>query len=299
MSDPRLQVLVVDDQINLRRTMTGIIENWGCQVVDVETGYQAIECVKNIDFDLVFLDIKMPGINGIQTFREIKKLRPDSLAVMMTGFKIQEFIDAAFDEGAMCVVYKPFDPERIIHILRSAGRSCPVDFPTNIGSLIGKIQHEIGEVVIDESPIARVTVRIPDGELRALRLAAVAGPAAESAQTLSSSASLDGIAFYNNQAQVANHYQSHPLRSNFDIRLGVKSALAVPIRSDSGRILGSVAVSCCESDYFSPEAVEKFFGLARSVGNLMETTSQAEAEALHILNSAGFPATELLMGTNR
>ena len=161
MSDPRLQVLVVDDQINLRRTMTGIIENWGCQVVDVETGYQAIECVKNIDFDLVFLDIKMPGINGIQTFREIKKLRPDSLAVMMTGFKIQEFIDAAFDEGAMCVVYKPFDPERIIHILRSAGRSCLVDFPTNIGSLIGKIQQKIDEVVIEESPIAIAHPRLP------------------------------------------------------------------------------------------------------------------------------------------
>lgn len=299
MSDPRLQVLVVDDQISIRRTMTEIIKNWGCQVMDVEDGYQAIECVKNIDFDLVFLDIKMPGINGIQTFREIKKLRPDSLVVMMTGFKLQEFIDAAFDEGAVCVVYKPFDPERIIHILRSAVRSCPVDFPTNIGSLIGKIQHEIDAVVIDESPIARVTVRIPDGELRALRLAAVSGPAAESARTLISSASLDGIAFYSNQTQVVNHYQSHPLRSDSDTSLGVKSALAVPIRSDSGRILGSVAVSCCEPDYFSPEEVERFCGLARSVGNLMETTSQAEAEALHILNRSGFPAAETMTGTNR
>ena len=298
MDGTRPRILVVDDQTSIRRTMTGIIEDLGCRVVDVEDGYQAIECVKNINFDLVFLDIKMPGINGIQTFREIKKLRPDSLVVMMTGFKVQELIEDAFDEGAMCVVYKPFDPERIIHILRSTDRSCPADLPTNVGSLIGKIQHEI-DGVIKGSPIARVAVRIPDGELRALRLVAVSGPAAEYTQTLGSSASLGGIAFYSNQAQVANNYQSHPLRSESDICLGVKSALAVPIRSDSGRILGSVSVSCYEPNYFSPEVVGRFCGLARGVGNLMETTSPVEAEFLHMLNRIGFPAAEALMGANR
>ena len=189
MNHLRPRILIVDDQNGIRRTMTGIIEDLGFQVVDVEDGYQAIDRVKNTRFDLVFLDIKMPGINGIQTFREIKKLRPDSLVVMMTGFDVAELINASFDEGAICIVYKPFEPEQIVNIIRSAHKSCLAKLPTNIGALAGEIQREI-DGVITESPIARVTVRIPDGELRALRLLAVSGPAADHTQTLCSSASL-------------------------------------------------------------------------------------------------------------
>ena len=298
MNRAKQRILVVDDQTSIRRTMTGIIEDLGCSVVDAEDGYQAIESVKNMVFDLVFLDIKMPGINGIQTFREIKKLRPDSLVVMMTGYRVQESIDAAFDEGAMSVVYKPFYPERIIQILRSTDRTCPSDLPTSIGSLTGKIKREI-DGIVDQSPFARVTVRIPDGELRALRLVAVSGPATLPTPALGSPASLGGLAFYDNQAQVVNNYEDHPLRSESGISLGIKSALTVPIRSDSGRILGSVAVACYESNHFVPEVVETFCQLANGIGNLMEAASPAEAESLHMLNGAGFRAEEALMGANR
>lgn len=298
MNHPRPQILIVDDQNGIRRTMTGIIEDLGCQVVDVEDGYQAIGRVKNTRFDLVFLDIKMPGINGIQTFREIKKLRPDSLVAMMTGFDVPELIDSAFDEGAICVIYKPFDPEQIVNIIRSAHRSCVANLPTNIGALVGRIQHEI-DGVVTESPIARVMVRIPDAELRALRMLAVSGPASDHTQTLCSSASLGGRAFYGNETQVINDYRSHSLKSESEIGLGIKSALAVPIRSDSDRTLGSIAVYCYEADYFYTDAVDRFRVLARDVGNLMETISPAEAEFLHGLNGAGVSTAPALVDVNR
>ena len=298
MNHPRPQILIVDDQNGIRRVMTGIIEDLGFEVVDVEDGYHAIDKIKSTRFDLVFLDIKMPGINGVQTFREIKKLRPDSLVVMMTGFDVGELINAACDEGAIGVVYKPFGPEEIINVIDSAHKACQAKLPTEIGALVGKIQREF-EGVIADSPIARVTVRIPDGELRALRLLAVSGPAADHTQTLCSSASLGGIAFYGNETQVINDYQSHPLKSESEVGLGIKSALAVPIRADSEMTLGSVAVSCYEADYFNPGEVERFRGLARGVGNLMETASPAEAKFLHGLIGAGFSTSQTLVDVNR
>ncbi len=152
--------------------MTVIMETWGCLVVDVEDGYHAIESVKNDDFDLVFLAIKMPGINGVQAFREIKKLKPDSLVVVMTGCRVQELIDAAVDEGVISVVLKPFEPKQITQIVQAAHGLCPERLPSNIGAIAGQIQ-KILDGIVEVSPLARLTVRVPDNELKALRLLAV------------------------------------------------------------------------------------------------------------------------------
>ncbi len=113
------KVLVVDDQRVLRLSLAGIIEDQGYDVTDVEDGYQAIEAVRASDFDLVFMDIKMPGINGVDTYREIKKIRPESVVVMMTGFSVEELVKDALSEGAYAVIYKPFDMHQIIDIMQA------------------------------------------------------------------------------------------------------------------------------------------------------------------------------------
>ncbi len=290
MHQPILRVLIVDDQVSIRRTMTVIMENWGCQVVDVEDGYHAIDVVKNDRFDLVFLDIKMPGINGVQTYREIKKIRPDSLVVMMTGFDIRDLIDAAVDEGVMSVVLKPFQPKQIVQILGAVNGLCPERLPSNIAALTGQIKQRT-QTFIDDSPIAQIAVRLPDDGLRALRLLAAYGPASEHAQPLESFASLPGTAFYNDEIQVINDLQNHSLAYESDVALGAQSALAVPIRSGSDRILGSVSASCYESGYFDQDVVGKFMGLARTIGGLMESASPVEAQFLHGMGRVGIPAT--------
>ena len=67
-------VLVVDDQIGMLETFTDILEDRGFDVVTADDGFSAIRKVKEQSFDLIFMDIKMPGITGVQTFREIKKM---------------------------------------------------------------------------------------------------------------------------------------------------------------------------------------------------------------------------------
>ena len=123
MGNEKGKVLVVDDQRVLRLSLAGIIEDQWYEVTDVEDGDQAIEAVRESNYDLVFMDIKMPGINGVQAFREIKKINPDSVVVMMTGFAVEDLVKDALEEGAFTVVYKPFELERVITLIDSVFKS--------------------------------------------------------------------------------------------------------------------------------------------------------------------------------
>ena len=113
-------ILVVDDLKGSRLTLRGVLEDEGHNVVLAENGYQAIEAAKHIPFDLIFMDIKMPGINGVQTFREVKKSNPQAAVIMMTAYSVEDLIREALEEGAYAVVYKPFDMEHIVSIIESA-----------------------------------------------------------------------------------------------------------------------------------------------------------------------------------
>ena len=113
-------ILVVDDIKSIRLTLSGILGDEGYNVVLAEDGYQAIEAASQTPFDFIFMDIKMPGINGVQTFREIKKINPEAVVIMMTAYSVEDLIREALEEGAYAVVYKPFDIEKIVSIIESA-----------------------------------------------------------------------------------------------------------------------------------------------------------------------------------
>ncbi|MBC8280907.1 MAG: response regulator [Chloroflexi bacterium] len=112
-------VLVVDDDNGIRFTLEGIIDDEGYSVCGAADGYQAIELVKRITFQWVFMDIKMPGLNGVETFLEIKKISPESQVVMMTGFSVEPLVKQALEEGVFAVLYKPLPVEQILNILKS------------------------------------------------------------------------------------------------------------------------------------------------------------------------------------
>src|SRR4030043_1636697 len=114
----KTNILVVDDLRSMRLTLGGILEDKGHEVVTVENGYQAIEAVKKAHFDAIFMDIKMPGINGVQTFREIKKIDPRAAVVMMTAYSVEDLVKEAMEEGAYTIVYKPFDIDKIIALIK-------------------------------------------------------------------------------------------------------------------------------------------------------------------------------------
>lgn len=119
MMDSRPKVMVVDDNPGMRQTLEGIIEAEGFKVVAALDGYQAIRLARDAHYPLIFMDMVMPGINGVDTYREIKKIRPGSVVQMMTGFSVATLEADALEEGAYGVIYKPFDMAQIIEIART------------------------------------------------------------------------------------------------------------------------------------------------------------------------------------
>lgn len=117
MLNTRPKIMVVDDDPGMRLVLEGIIDEEGFDVVGAADGYQAIDLAKETPFDLVFMDIKMPGINGVEAYREIKKVSPKSVVVMITGFALDELIEEALKEGAYAIIYKPFEVGQILAIV--------------------------------------------------------------------------------------------------------------------------------------------------------------------------------------
>lgn len=114
-----IKVMVVDDQLGMRATLGGILKRKGYEVTMAEDGYKAIEEVKKDFYRIIFMDIKMPGINGVETFIQIKSLSPQTTVIMMTAFAMEELIKKAIQEGAYSVLYKPLDMEKVFSIVET------------------------------------------------------------------------------------------------------------------------------------------------------------------------------------
>ena len=119
MTENHQRIMVVDDEQGIVTTLAAILEDEGYDVIGVDDGYQAIALAKESLFALIFMDVKMPGINGVETFREIKRISPDSVVVMMTGFSVEELVKDALEEGAYAIIYKPFEMGQILDIVQS------------------------------------------------------------------------------------------------------------------------------------------------------------------------------------
>ncbi|HBU08546.1 MAG TPA: hypothetical protein DEA99_05005 [Candidatus Omnitrophica bacterium] len=106
----KLKVLVVDDEKVIRDFLSRFLSLQLAQVKTAADGEAAIELAKTEEFDLVFLDIRMPKMNGLETFGELKKITPDLACVFMTGYASAEedLINKIKYEGIMCV-RKPFE----------------------------------------------------------------------------------------------------------------------------------------------------------------------------------------------
>ena len=115
----RPRIMVVDDDSGIRTTLEAIIEDAGYEVIGVDNGYEAIELARTAPSDLIFLDINMPGINGVETFRGIKEANPEIVVVMMTAHAMAGLVEEALAEGAYAVVYKPLDVGQLIDTIQS------------------------------------------------------------------------------------------------------------------------------------------------------------------------------------
>lgn len=110
------RIMVVDDDVALRFTLQEILMEEGRDVVSAEDGFQAVQMASESRIDLIFMDIQMPGMNGVDAFLAIKKILPECVVVLMTGYAVEDLIKKAWSEGAMNVLSKPVSIEQILEI---------------------------------------------------------------------------------------------------------------------------------------------------------------------------------------
>ena len=114
-------ILVLDDDLGIRESLSLVLGDAGYQVDTVESGEQGIERVRNNNYDLVFLDIKMAGMDGIETLREIRKMGKKIPVYIITAFQKEYFrqLEGAMQDGIdFEVIEKPFDRKRLLLLVK-------------------------------------------------------------------------------------------------------------------------------------------------------------------------------------
>jgi len=115
--DKKFSILVVDDNISFCKTMSFVLKHKGYAVTTAKDGPKAIENVKKRSFGIIFMDIKMPFMDGVETYKRIKKIRPEAIVIMMTAYAVEELVQEALQEGANEIIYKPLDIENIVDLI--------------------------------------------------------------------------------------------------------------------------------------------------------------------------------------
>lgn len=105
-------ILIVDDDADICDTLTQILEVQGYEVLSAKSGEEAVMMTKGTSFQIAFIDIKLPKIDGLETLLRLKEINPDIIVIMMTGFRneVKEALDKAQAASAITCLYKPFDP---------------------------------------------------------------------------------------------------------------------------------------------------------------------------------------------
>lgn len=114
------RILVVDDNEEFCQNVTDILEMRDCDVMRAYTGLKALEMVKQNGYDLVLMDIKMPVMDGVETFKKIKEVAPGVPVIMVTAYALEQLIREALREGAYGFLKKPLDFDLLLILIDKA-----------------------------------------------------------------------------------------------------------------------------------------------------------------------------------
>ncbi len=113
-------ILVVDDELNIRRILQMAFDKVGYQTLVAEDAREAIKLLESEKFDLVITDVTMPGMNGYDLQKQIQQVFPDLPVIIMTAFGTIPQAVAAIRNGAFEYITKPFDLDQLKRIVSAA-----------------------------------------------------------------------------------------------------------------------------------------------------------------------------------
>jgi CheY-like chemotaxis protein len=116
----KLNILVVEDDPDLAESIAEALGLSGHKVRIAPNGAEAVKCFDEMKYDLSFIDVRMPVMNGVDCFFAIRARYPDARIVLMTGFK-EPAVEKALNAGALALLHKPFRIEEVMKIARQFG----------------------------------------------------------------------------------------------------------------------------------------------------------------------------------
>lgn len=116
----RFKVLVVDDEEDFLETIVKRLQDRNLEVTGVESGVKALQIIDEQDFDVVVMDVRMPGLDGIETLKELKKKKPLIEVIMLTGHASVESGIQGMQLGAFDYVMKPVPLDELLDKMRQA-----------------------------------------------------------------------------------------------------------------------------------------------------------------------------------
>jgi DNA-binding NtrC family response regulator len=118
-------ILVVDDDAQLRQEMAGILDRAGWRTVQVHDGQGAVDALCKRTFDLVFLDVAMPGLNGLEALRILHRAHPQVRVCMLTALDQPDMLVEATHYAAVDVIPKPVHENDVLRVVEKWCRSLP------------------------------------------------------------------------------------------------------------------------------------------------------------------------------
>ena len=130
-----MKILVVDDDAIVVKSCRRILEAEGFEVSTISNAESAVEAIKNSDFDLLLIDLKMPKRDGMYLMREVKKSWPEIPIIVMSGYPTPKTIADVLNLGANQFIPKPFKPDELTKSIHELLQKVPIKqpFPTGAG----------------------------------------------------------------------------------------------------------------------------------------------------------------------
>ncbi len=123
----KIKILVVEDHPDVSNTMVFLLKRGGCNVIAAQTGIQGLELARDGDFDLITLDIDLPGISGLEICRYLKQdpVLRQTPVIFVSGRSCDDDIHHGFALGAVDYITKPFDALKFVSRVLSHVKAKP------------------------------------------------------------------------------------------------------------------------------------------------------------------------------
>ena len=161
-----LKMLIADDDRDNANSMGELLEFEGHQAQVVYSGSHAIHRYLSEDYDMCFMNVMMPGMNGTESFIEIRKLKPRAKAFMMSGFTMEDLLKQAVTKGSVTVLQQPPEVEALLGLVTGLRVNDLVVMPhfeqTQIEFLRAQTLSQGLRMRIAESPVAVERASIDD-----------------------------------------------------------------------------------------------------------------------------------------